>query len=249
MTQLNAGQIKGLAQQTGFTADQATVMTALALAESDGNPNVHNIIPPDNSYGLWQINMRGSMGPANLKKLGLSANSQLYDPGVNAVAARMIYAEQGYKAWSTYGGPKYRLYLPKAKAAVAVPYQYSQGGIGDWWKWATSKDPWGLVPPKYEGNIPNDVGGSSDPIGGVLNNPVDSLNSVAGQVGTIASAVVKAGNWLSDPASWLRIVYVAGGAAVLVFAMQSLFKPVAGQIASSALKVIPQAKAIKKVVK
>jgi hypothetical protein len=46
-----------------FTPADAVVAVAIALAESGGNPAAHNPVPPDDSWGLWQINMRGHLGP------------------------------------------------------------------------------------------------------------------------------------------------------------------------------------------
>jgi hypothetical protein len=244
MTKLTTAQIKGLAYGVGLDDNQASIMTAIALAESGGNTDSHNPIPPDDSYGLWQINMLGSMGTSRRKALGLPSNSALYDPSTNAVAMKYIYSRQGYKAWSTYGGPKYQLFISKAKAAKPDSSMLTQGG--SWWDWATSKDPWNLVPPKYEKSIPNGVGGSSDPVGGALNNAVDSTASLAGQVGNVANAVSKAGDWLSNATNWLRILYVGGGAVVLVLAMQSLFKPVTdAAIGGTAKTAATIAKAVK----
>lgn len=244
-TRLTAAQIKGYAQAVGFTSDQASIMTAIALAESTGNSSAHNPIPPDDSYGLWQINMYGSKGPARRAALGLSSNDDLYTPEVNAVAAKYIYSQQGYNAWSTYGGARYNLYLPTAKAAIADTSANSQG-VGDWWKWATSKDPWNLVPPKYEKDIPNGVGGSSDPVGGAINQTIDSTASLATQVGNVANAIGKAGDWLSNASNWLRILYVSGGAVVLALAAQALFKPVTDAVVSGAVKTaLPVTKMVK----
>ena len=48
--------IYAAARQAGFSPDQAVTMTAIALAESGGNPGAHNPNGED-SRGLWQINM------------------------------------------------------------------------------------------------------------------------------------------------------------------------------------------------
>lgn len=84
-------EIYQLALSAGFPPSTAVKMTAIALKESGGNPNAHNDLPPDNSYGLWQINMIGSLGPSRRAWLGLAVNEQLFDPATNARAAFMLW--------------------------------------------------------------------------------------------------------------------------------------------------------------
>lgn len=82
------------------------------MAESSGETTRHNAIPPDNSYGLWQINMIGSMGPDRRKKLGISSNEQLYDPGTNARAMMMVSGGgTDFKHWTTYTTGMYKAFL------------------------------------------------------------------------------------------------------------------------------------------
>lgn len=92
-------------------------MPAIALAESSGVATRHNPIPPDDSYGLWQINMIGSLGPQRRARFGITSNAQLYDPVINARAALAIYNQQGLRAWSTYLYGQYRKYLAASQAA------------------------------------------------------------------------------------------------------------------------------------
>ena len=51
-------------QQNGFSGNGYRIMAAIAMAESGSNAEAHNdnANTGDNSYGLWQINMLGSMG-------------------------------------------------------------------------------------------------------------------------------------------------------------------------------------------
>jgi Lysozyme like domain len=109
-SKLNGRQVNDLALGAGFTASDARTMTQIAWGESGWNPRAHNpnSSTGDNSYGLWQINMLGSMGPSRRKALGLTSNEQLYDPATNARAARMIWKSQGFNAWSVYRSKKYR---------------------------------------------------------------------------------------------------------------------------------------------
>lgn len=122
-TRLTDAQIAGAAKSAGFTGNSLVIAIAIALAESSGNPRSHNRKPPDNSYGLWQINMYGDLGPARRKQFGLKNNEELFNPTVNAKAAYAI-SNGGKKftpAWSTYTFGRYLPYLPRARKAAGNP--------------------------------------------------------------------------------------------------------------------------------
>lgn len=121
-TQLTDAQIAGAAKSAGFTGKALAIAVAIALAESSGNPSAHNRKPPDNSYGLWQINMFGDMGPARRKQFGLKSNEDLFNPNVNAKAAYAISnGGKNFKAWSTYLFGNYLAYMPRANKAAGNP--------------------------------------------------------------------------------------------------------------------------------
>lgn len=103
---------------TVFPPADAVTATAIALAESGGNSTAHNDVPPDDSYGLWQINMLGRLGPARRAELGLARDAELFDPAVNARAAALIRRQQGWQAWSVYLHGTYRQYMTRAQVAV-----------------------------------------------------------------------------------------------------------------------------------
>jgi hypothetical protein len=118
---LNPAQLLQLAQGAGFKGQDVQTMAAIAMAESSGNPGAHNrnASTGDNSYGLAQINMLGSMGPARLKQFGLQKNEQLFDPQTNFKAAKQVRDSSGFGAWSTYGSGKYKQFLPQVQKASA----------------------------------------------------------------------------------------------------------------------------------
>jgi len=118
MTTLTPAQVYQYARGGGFSPADAVTMTAIAGAESGYNPQAHNPTPPDDSYGLWQINMLGAMGPQRRAQLGITSNAALYDPATNARAAYMIFRGQGLRAWSTYTNGSYRANLPSAQSAA-----------------------------------------------------------------------------------------------------------------------------------
>jgi lysozyme-like protein len=122
---ISSNQMAYAAMYAGFSPtklvagfSELTTIIAIGLAESGGNMFAHNRLPPDDSYGIWQINMIGDMGPARLKQFGIRSKQALYDPVINAKAAYSIYKSQGFKAWSTYNGAKYMLSLKEAKEST-----------------------------------------------------------------------------------------------------------------------------------
>jgi len=118
---LNQEQIARAARAAGFPEDKIATMTAIAMAESSGDSGAlnNNANTGDLSYGLWQINMIGDMGPERRKLFGIKSNEELLNPITNAKAAYKIYELQGYGAWSVYKSGKYRDYMVTAKKAAA----------------------------------------------------------------------------------------------------------------------------------
>lgn len=107
-------ELEQIALDAGFTPEEARIMAAIALAESSGNPSALNDNPGtgDLSYGLWQINMIGNLGPGRLNQFGISSYDELYNPTVNARAARSLYvARGGFEDWSQYNNGAYKKYL------------------------------------------------------------------------------------------------------------------------------------------
>ena len=127
----NQEEIARAARKAGFPEDKIATMTAIAMAESSGDSAALNNNPNtgDLSYGLWQINMIGDMGPERRKLFGIKSNEELLDPLTNAKAAYEIYKLQGYAAWSVYKSGKYRDYMVSAKKAAASALERSQPEI------------------------------------------------------------------------------------------------------------------------
>jgi hypothetical protein len=111
MAKLSREEIRKHAATAGFAGSDLNIAVAVALAESGGRTDAHNATPPDDSYGLWQINMLGSLGPDRRQRYGLSANTDLYDPATNARVAKGIHAGSGWKAWTTYTRGTYKQYM------------------------------------------------------------------------------------------------------------------------------------------
>lgn len=117
---LTPEEIAQHAHDAGFRGDDLATAVAVAMAESGGNTQAHNGVGPDDSYGLWQINMEGDLGPARRDAFGLNADRELYDPATNAQAAHDIYSDRGdFTAWSTYDSGEYEQFMDAARKAAA----------------------------------------------------------------------------------------------------------------------------------
>ena len=52
------------------------------------------------------------LGEERRAKLNLKTNDELYNPATNVSAAKMIFDEQGFDAWTVYQEGKYKDFLP-----------------------------------------------------------------------------------------------------------------------------------------
>lgn len=101
---LSALELKALLYKVGFRGKDLVEAWGTAMKESTGRPFAHNrnSNTGDNSYGLFQINMIGSLGPARLKQFELQNNKDLFDPYTNAKIA--FEMSNGGKDWSAWHG-------------------------------------------------------------------------------------------------------------------------------------------------
>lgn len=103
----------GWLQSAGLTGETLRMAWSIAMGESGGNPRAFNgnSRTGDKSYGLFQINMIGSMGPARLKQFGLTSNDQLFDPMTNIKAMMKVSSNcKNWKPWSVYKHGTYKKY-------------------------------------------------------------------------------------------------------------------------------------------
>ena len=115
--------LRSILAQAGFSGHALDMAYAIAMAESGGNAHAHNgnAGTGDNSYGLFQINMLGSMGPERLRQYGLSSNDDLFDAVRNAkVAYEMSRGGTDWSPWSTFKSGAYRTYLGQSGASVTA---------------------------------------------------------------------------------------------------------------------------------
>lgn len=233
--QLTQGQIYMIAAASGMKNPK--VMAAIAMAESGGRTNAYNgnASTGDQSYGLWQINMLNNLGPARRKTFGITSNEQLFNPFVNALAAKKIQSGQGLSAWSVYTNGAYKKYL--GTDVSGAKSEVTQAGF-DWPELFGDSDPlddfWDdLLGDQKRGFGSKEFDDSADDPFGLE----EKLGDATGwnQLTRVADILAKAGDWLSDPANWIRIAYVAGGAALVIGGLVLVGKP----LAEAAAKTTP----------
>jgi hypothetical protein len=107
-------ELMKLLSDVGFKGQSLNTAYAVMMAESGGKATAHNpnTRTGDNSYGLFQINMLGAMGPERLRQYGLNSNNDLFDARKNAeVAFKMSKGGANWTPWSTYKRGDYKRYL------------------------------------------------------------------------------------------------------------------------------------------
>lgn len=97
-----ATDILSVLRQAGFKGNALRTAYGIAMRESGGRADAFNPnrSTGDQSYGLFQINMLGNLGPSRRKQYGLQSNEQLLDPLTNArVAYRLSKGGTDFGAW------------------------------------------------------------------------------------------------------------------------------------------------------
>ena len=99
-----------LLKTVGFEGLGLKQAWSIAKRESNGRPLAYNgnKRTGDSSYGIFQINMIGNLGPERLEKFNLKSNKELFDPVTNAEIT--YYMTDGGSDWSSWKGM-----TPKAK--------------------------------------------------------------------------------------------------------------------------------------
>lgn len=108
-------QLKELLHGVGFRGQRLVEAWAVAKKESNGRPMAFNgnIKTGDNSYGIFQINMLGTLKESRKEKFGLNFNSELLNPVINAQVA--YHMSNGGKDWSAWKGitPRTKSWIKK----------------------------------------------------------------------------------------------------------------------------------------
>lgn len=103
--QLTDSELDSILRQAGFSGKGLSMAKAIVFYESTNRPMALN--KSSNCYGLFQINMTGSMGPNRREKYGLKSNEDLYNPLISAqIAYQMSNGGTNWSAWSTENAAK-----------------------------------------------------------------------------------------------------------------------------------------------
>jgi hypothetical protein len=103
-------QLVELLKAIGFKGVGLRSACAIAKAESNGRPFAFNGNEEtgDSSYGVFQINMVGELGPDRRDKFDLTSNVELFNPVTNSkITFHMTKGGKDWSAWSSVNGPRY----------------------------------------------------------------------------------------------------------------------------------------------
>jgi hypothetical protein len=110
-----------LLKTVGFKGKALRSACAIAKAESNGRPLAFNgnHKTGDSSYGMFQINMIGELGPDRREKFDLNSNAELFNPVTNAkVALHMTKSGTDWSSWSSLNGKRYHEWYNKYPCKV-----------------------------------------------------------------------------------------------------------------------------------
>ena len=113
---LSDGQLIELLKAVGFEGKALRSACAVAKAESNGRPLAFNGNQKtgDSSYGVFQINMIGELGPDRREKFELDSNAELLNPVVNAqIALHMTKGGKDWSSWTSINGKRYEEWYNK----------------------------------------------------------------------------------------------------------------------------------------
>ena len=99
---LTDDELVTLLKSVGFEGTGLKKAWAIAKRESNGRPLAYdgNLRTGDNSYGLFQINMLGSLGVDRRERYNLKSNNELFDPVTNAeITYKMTNGGEDWSSW------------------------------------------------------------------------------------------------------------------------------------------------------
>lgn len=115
-TSLSDLELVELLKAVGFKGKGLRTAWAVAKAESNGRPLAYNgnSKTGDNSFGMFQINMLGNLGPSRKDQFYLNSNAELFNPVRNAqIVFHMTKKGTNWSAWSSYIKGAYYKWLNK----------------------------------------------------------------------------------------------------------------------------------------
>jgi hypothetical protein len=109
-------QLVELLKTVGFEGKALRSACAVAKAESNGRPLAFNGNKKtgDSSYGVFQINMIGELGPDRRDKFDLNSNAELFNPVTNAeITLHMTKGGKDWSSWTSINGNRYQEWYNK----------------------------------------------------------------------------------------------------------------------------------------
>jgi hypothetical protein len=109
-------QLIELLKAVGFKGKTLRSACAIAMAETNARPLAFNGNPKtgDSSYGIFQINMIGGLGPDRRERFDLDSNFELFNPVKNAqITHHMTKGGKDWSSWTTLNGPRYKEWYSK----------------------------------------------------------------------------------------------------------------------------------------
>ena len=113
---LTDSQLVELLKAVGFKGKALRTAWAVAKAESNGRPFAFNgnTKTGDSSFGIFQINMLGTLGPDRRDKFDLDLNAELFSPVKNAqIVYHMTKGGIDWSSWSSYNKGAHYKWLDK----------------------------------------------------------------------------------------------------------------------------------------
>lgn len=102
---LSDKELISILREAGFSGSSLKYAWAIAVKESTKRPMAYN--KSSDCYGLFQINMSGSLGDNRVEKYGLGSEKDLFDPLISAkIAYQMSNGGKNWSAWSTKNSAK-----------------------------------------------------------------------------------------------------------------------------------------------
>lgn len=230
---MDANQIYITARAAGFPLYPAVTITAIALAESGGNPAAIGDVNLQTktwgpSVGLTQVrSLNADKGTGKIR----DAN-KLTDPLFNMRAAYALSAAgTTFVPWSTYTDGAYKKFLPDAQGARLHSDPILTKAL------ATKKD-WLTILIENGINATSPIPGTgtalvngADGLAGAINssvgNPLDAAKSAL-------ALLSKAGAWMGNSHNWGRVALVVAGSAGVLAGLTMLAKAGAGPVSSAA---------------
>jgi len=115
-TSLTDSQLVELLKAVGFKGKALKTAWAVAKAESNGRPFAFNgnTNTGDSSYGIFQINMLGTLGPDRRDRFEIDLNAELFSPVTNAeIVYHMTKGGVDWSSWSSFNKGAHYKWLNK----------------------------------------------------------------------------------------------------------------------------------------